>query len=167
MILSIVITSIMSYCLMGVVGYYTPLMLLSSVLMSVGAGLLATFQPDTRLCKWISYQLLFGVGVGFGMQQTFIAVQTSLPTSDIPIATAIMMFCQTLGGALFVSVAQNVFQNELIKNLMVTVPGLNVDMVVNVGATQLKSLIPTQCLSDVLFVYTQSLPSEDLLLGGC
>jgi hypothetical protein len=91
------------------------------------------------------------------MQQTLMAVQTSLPGPDIPIATAIMMFCQTLGGSLFISVGQNIFQNELIKTLTAVAPGLNADMVTNVGATQLQSLIPSQYLPDVLTAYNQSL----------
>ena len=142
---------------MSVLGYYTPFMLLSSVLMPIGAGLLATFQPDTGYSKWIGYQAIFGAGVGFGIQQTLMAVQTSLPVSDIPIATAILMFCQTLGGALFVSVGHNVFQNELIKNLTAAAPGLNTDIVLNAGATQLQSLIPAQYLPGVLIAYNQTL----------
>jgi hypothetical protein len=157
MILSVVFMSVIGGGMVTVLGYYTPFMLLSSVLMSVGAGLIATFQTDTGHSKWIGYQVLFGAGVGFGMQQTLMAVQTSLPASDIPIGTAIMMFCQTLGGALFISVGQNVFQNELIKNLVAVVPGLNADKVVNVGATQLQSVIPPQYLSGVLVAYNESL----------
>jgi hypothetical protein len=157
MILSLVLMSIISGGLVSVLGYYSPFMILSTVLTSIGAGLLATFQTDTGYSKWIGYQVIFGGGVGFGMQQTLMAVQASLPMADVPIATAIMMFCQTLGGALFISVGQNVFQNELIKNIAAAVPGLNTDIVINVGATQLQSVIPAQYLSDVLFAYNESL----------
>jgi len=143
--------------LVTVLGYYSPFMLLSTVLMSVGAGLLSTFQTDTGHSKWIGYQVIFGAGVGFGMQQTLMAVQASLPVPDVPIATAIMMFCQTLGGALFISVGQNLFQNELIKSITAAAPGLDANMVTNVGATQLQSLIPSQYLPGVLAAYNQSL----------
>ncbi|KAN0067848.1 Major facilitator superfamily domain containing protein [Elaphomyces granulatus] len=157
MILSVVLTSIMGGGLVTVLGYYSPFMLLSTVLMSVGAGLLSTFQTDTGHSKWIGYQVIFGAGVGFGMQQTLMAVQASLPVPDVPIATAIMMFCQTLGGALFISVGQNLFQNELIKSITAAAPGLDANMVTNVGATQLQSLIPSQYLPGVLAAYNQSL----------
>lgn len=76
------------------------------------AGLLTTFDPSTGSQKWIGYQTMFGFGVGFGMQQALIAVQAVLPARDVPVGTAIVMFCQTLGGALFISVGQNVFTNK-------------------------------------------------------
>jgi hypothetical protein len=73
-ILSLVIMSMLSGGLVTVLGYYTPFMIASSVLMSIGAGLLTTFATDTGHAKWIGYQVLFGMGVGLGMQQTLIVV---------------------------------------------------------------------------------------------
>ena len=45
------------------------------------------------------------------------AVQTVLDISLVPIGTSIVIFVQTLGGALFVSIGQNVFPNKLVKGL--------------------------------------------------
>src|SRR3981081_3402891 len=87
MILGLVFVSVLSGGLVTVLGYYTPFMLLASVFMSIGAGLLATFKVDTGHPMWIGYQVIFGVGVGCGMQQTLIAVQTALPLADVPIGT--------------------------------------------------------------------------------
>ena len=143
--------------LVTAVGYYTPFMLVSSVLMAIGAGLLTTFETDTGSPRWIGYQFIFGAGVGFGMQQTLIAVQTVLPAADVPIGTAIMMFSQTLGGALFISVAQNVFTNQLIKNLKAVVPDLNPAIVLVVGATELKKEIEERYLAGVLSAYNLAL----------
>jgi hypothetical protein len=140
-----------------VLGYYTPFMLVSSVLMAIGAGLLSTFETDSNSPKWIGYQFLFGAGVGFGMQQTLIAVQTTLAADDVAIGTAIMMFTQTLGGALFISVGQNVFTNQLIKNLGAVVPDLDPKIVLAVGATELKNAIPAQFLPGVLTAYNLAL----------
>ena len=64
-------------------GYYTQFMFLSVILMSIGSGLLTTFHTNTGHSKWIGYQVFFGAGVGFGMQQTLIAVQAALPGPDI------------------------------------------------------------------------------------
>jgi hypothetical protein len=157
MILSQVILSIVSGAIVSTLGYYTPFMLASSVIMAIGAGMISTFQVDTGSPKWIGYQILFGTGVGVGMQQPLISVQASLKDSDVPIGTAIMMFAQLLGGALFISVAQNVFQNELIENVAAAVPGLDTMMVVNVGATQLQTQIPSQYLPAVLVAYNRAL----------
>ncbi|KAF2185102.1 MFS general substrate transporter, partial [Zopfia rhizophila CBS 207.26] len=156
-ILGLVVISMLCGGIVTLLGYYTPFMLLSSILMAIGAGLLSTFETDTNSPKWIGYQFIFGAGVGFGMQQTLIAVQTALPAEDVPIGTAIMMFAQTLGGALFISVGQNVFTNQLIKNLASVVPDLNPGLVLTVGATELKNAIPEQFLSGVLTAYNRTL----------
>jgi hypothetical protein len=156
-ILGLVIISMTSGVLVTVLGYYTPFMLISSVLMAIGAGMLTTFEVDSNSPRWIGYQFLFGAGVGFGMQQTLVVVQTALPAADVPIGTAIMMFTQTLGGALFISVGQNVFTNQLIKNLASVVPDLDSKLVLSVGATELKNAIPKQFLPGVLTAYNLAL----------
>lgn len=158
MILSLVIMSLVGGGIVTALGYYTPFMLLSSVLMAVGAGMLSTFKVDSGAGMWIGYQILFGVGVGSGMQQPMIAVQASLSQDDVPIGTAIMMFSQTLGGALFISVAQNVFQNQLVSNIAALgVRGLDPNIVIQTGATQIQSLIPKKFLAVVLTAYNASL----------
>ena len=156
-ILGLVVVSIVSGGLVTYLGYYTPFMLASSVLMTIGAGLLTTFEVDTNSPKWIGYQFLFGAGVGLGMQQPLIAIQTALPKADVAIGTAIIMFSQTLGGALFISVGQNVFTNQLIKNLATVVPDLNPAIVRNTGATELKNVVEQKFLSGVLVAYNQTL----------
>ncbi|KAF2142234.1 uncharacterized protein K452DRAFT_318515 [Aplosporella prunicola CBS 121167] len=163
MILSLVIVSIIAGVSVTMIGYYVPFMLVSSVFMAIGAGLLTTFDTDTTHSHWIGYQVLFGMGVGFGMQQTLIAVQAALPAADIPIGTAIMMFSQTLGGALFISVGQNVFTNQLIKNVSKAIPeggaGLQA-LVLATGATEIQKVIGSrfpQYLEGVLTAYNNAL----------
>lgn len=157
LILGLVIISMVAGIAITKVGYYTPFVIASSVLMSIGAGLLSTFTTDANHSKWIGYQALFGFGVGFGMQQPLIAVQTVLPKADVPIGTAIVMFTQTLGGALFISVAQNVFTNKLLSNLAEVVPDLDSAIVLATGATELKNVIPHQYLSGVLTAYNAAI----------
>jgi hypothetical protein len=62
-----------------------------------------------------------------------------------------------LGGALLASVAQNVFTNQLVKNLIATVPGISPEFVVNVGATQVQTQIPAQFLTAVTSAYSKAL----------
>lgn len=75
MLLAQVILSIVAGAYVTQFAYYTPFMIISSLLMAVGASLLSTFQPDIGSGKWIGYQVIFGAGVGTGMQQALIAVQ--------------------------------------------------------------------------------------------
>jgi len=86
-------------------------------------------------------------------QNTLIAVQTVLPKEDIPIGTAIVMFTQTLGGALSISIAQNIFTNRLLANLKAVVPDLDPTLVLRTGATDLKNVIESASLSRVLTAY--------------
>ncbi|KAG5981239.1 hypothetical protein E4U55_003150 [Claviceps digitariae] len=154
MILSLVVFSILSGGLVTTLGHYAPFMLLSTLLMSLGAGLLSTFTVDTSPAHWIGYQILFGIGVGLGMQQTMVAVQASLPGPDVAIGTAIIIFAQTLGGALFICVAQNVFQNKLVSNIAAArIAGLDPAQVVSVGATEVQTLIAKEYLPVVLEAY--------------
>ncbi|KAK4500278.1 hypothetical protein PRZ48_008467 [Zasmidium cellare] len=153
LILGLVIISMIAGGAVTATGYYTPFVIASSVILSIGAGMLTTFEPTTGSPEWIGYQALFGIGVGLGMQQTIIAIQAVLPTADVPIGTAIIMFSQTLGGALFVSVAQNVFTNSLLKNLKTLVPDLDPAKVLAAGATTLQQAVPAQYLAGVREAY--------------
>src|ERR1700760_2172781 len=72
----VVVGSIMSGAIVGRIGYYLPFMYLGSTLMAIGSGLLTTLKVSSPSSHWISYQVITGLGVGFGMQQSNLAVQT-------------------------------------------------------------------------------------------
>lgn len=157
MILGVVICSLLAGGLVTAIGYYTPFMIASSILMAVGAGLLTTLKVDSNHTAWIGYQAVFGVGLGLGCQQPMIVMQTALKSADIPSATAIVMFMQTLGGAIFVAVAQNVFSNQLVKNVETQVPGFDFRKMGNVGATMIHQVVPAPLLPAVLRAYNDSI----------
>jgi len=157
LILSLVIMSILAGGLITQIGYYTPFVIGASILVSIGSGLITTFSTTTNHNHWIGYQIIFGLGMGMGMQQTLVAVQTVLPKADVPIGTAIAMFSQTLGGALFISVAQNVFTNKLLENVTEVVPDLNPLTVLGTGATDLIRVIPPQYIDAVQVAYNNAL----------
>lgn len=157
MILGVVIMSLVAGGLITYAGHYVPAFYFSTILSAVGAGLLTTFTVDTGHAKWIVYQVIFGFGVGAGLQNTLLVAQTVLPLRDVPTGIAVIAFTQTLGGALFISVAQNVFSNRLIAGLKETVPDLNVGIVLSTGATSLKDAIPPAYLEGVQVAYNSAL----------
>ncbi|KAJ7152947.1 major facilitator superfamily domain-containing protein [Mycena filopes] len=157
MILSLVVASLIAGGVITAIGYYTPFMILASILMGVGAGLISTFDIGTGHAHWIGFQVIYGLGVGFGMQQPVMAAQTVLSLKDIPTGTSLIMFAQTLGGALFVSVGQNVFTNKLASGLASSVPGVNPAIVLSAGATSLRNAVDPQYLPAVLQVYNHAL----------
>lgn len=64
LMLSMVVGSITGGIANPKIGYYTPFAIVGSCVMSVGAGLLTTFQVDTCEGKWIGYQVPYGLGLG-------------------------------------------------------------------------------------------------------
>ena len=91
------------------------------------------------------------------MQQALITVQAVLPLKDVPTGTALVMFMQTFGGALFVSVAQNIFNNRLISEIPKHAPGLNPQIILHTGATSLANQVPARLLEGVRTAYNTSL----------
>jgi hypothetical protein len=163
MILTLVLVSILSGIGVTTIGYYAPLMIVSSVFVAIGVGLMYTFHPDTGHAMWIGYQAITGIGIGFGMQQPLIAVQTVLDISQVPIGTSVIIFVQTLGGALFVSVGQNVFSNKLVQGLAEFVPTLDPSIVLTTGATSIQQTIAKQYLPGVTLAYNNALTQAFLV----
>ncbi|PWY71775.1 MFS general substrate transporter [Aspergillus sclerotioniger CBS 115572] len=157
MMIAVVIASLSAGLIVTHWGYYNPFMYGLVVFGSVGAGLMYTWTVDTSTGKWIGYQIPFGAGIGMGMQQSLVAVQSVLPLADVPVGTSIIMFAQMFGGSLFVSVAENTFTNHLSSGLA-SIPGVNATAVVDQGATQITELItdPT-VLREVRTVYNSAL----------
>ncbi|KIH87846.1 MFS aflatoxin efflux pump [Sporothrix brasiliensis 5110] len=155
LVLGMVVASIGSGVAISRVGYYSPFMISGVVFMSIGAGLLTTLQVDTGSSKWIGYQVLFGFGMGLSFQTPNLAAQTVLPRRDVPIGTSLMFFSQLLGGAIFVSVGQNVLDAQLIQRLA-GIPGLDAASILGSGATSLTHL-PDDIKPVVLVAYNEAL----------
>lgn len=157
MILALVIANAITGAGTTIIGYYNPFYYASVLLSCVGAGLLTTWKVDTSSGMWIGYQIIYGFGVGFGMQQSIITVQAVLPLKDIPVGTAMASFFQTFGGALFSSAAQNVFNNRLIATIPTYAPGVDPTIILHVGATELKNIVAPNLLQGVLTAYNLAL----------
>ncbi|KAF2475267.1 major facilitator superfamily transporter [Lindgomyces ingoldianus] len=144
-----------------VVGYASPFMILSSVMMAVGAGLLSTLSISSAAGKWIGYQVLFGFGLGIGQQQPSTAVQVVLKKDDIPSAISLIFFGMQLGGSVCVCIGQNVLNQELIKSLTkARIPGLDPMAVLHTGATELENLVHSALeKTPLLLAYNHSLTS--------
>lgn len=64
---------------------------------------------------------------------------------------------QTLGGALFISVGQNVFSNKLVAGLSESLPNIDPVAILNTGATSLKSTFPADMQPAILKAYNHAL----------
>jgi MFS family permease len=156
MVIPIVVASIITGQLVSRVGYYTPFMIFGVCLTAVGAGLLTTLEIDTSEGKWISFQIVYGFGLGFCTQSPNMAAQTVLPREDVAIGASLMFFGQQLFGAVFTSVGQNVLDNQL-ANRFAGIPGISPWLIQSTGATKLLNLIPSEYHAVALVAYNDSL----------
>ena len=67
------------------------------------------------------------------------------------------MLTSCTGGALFISVGQNIFTNKLLTNLKHIVPGIDPALVLKTGATSLKDVIPSKYYGGVLIAYNDAI----------
>jgi hypothetical protein len=141
LILANVVASIVTGGLITVIGYYTPFLIIGSILLAIGCGLISTLDVNTPFGKWFGYQIVAGVGSGMSIQVSLLAVQAVLDIEDVPIGTACIIFFQTLGGALFVAVAQTVFQNGIVRAAKELVPDVDPLLLLSTGATQLRDVL--------------------------
>ncbi|KAF8209953.1 hypothetical protein K438DRAFT_1904094 [Mycena galopus ATCC 62051] len=155
LVLSVVLASLAAGALITAIGYYTPFMILASVLTSVGAGVLSTLSVNTGTGRWIGYQIIYGMGVGAGIQQSLMVAQAVLKRTASDFGPA--LHCTGVGGSVFVSAGQNVFRGRLLAGLIRRVPEIDPSIVLNSGATSLHSAVDPALLPEVLTVYNDAL----------
>ena len=122
-------------------GYYTPFLIGSSAVFCVGSGLITTYSLDISAGRRVGYQIITGLGVGAGFQIPMIAIQTVLAQQDIAIGSAAVIFFQTLGGAIFISFGQSVFQNALAKSIRQNAQAIDPTLILQAGATSIRSVL--------------------------
>lgn len=98
-----------------------------------------------------------GIGVGLGIQVPIIVSQAISLPQDISSITAIMIFFQTISGAIFVSVGQSLFSNKLIQTVPLVVPGVDPKLVVATGATELRKVFDSSDLPGIIVSYMAGL----------
>ncbi|KAL4778009.1 major facilitator superfamily domain-containing protein [Aspergillus varians] len=152
MVLAYVAFSLSGGFLTSQLGYYIPFAYATVMFMSIGAGLLSTLTVSSGSPAWIGYQFLFGAGVGLGLQTAFAAPQCALPIEDIAIGTAIVMFAENLSAAVFVSVGQNVFTNQLKRNVQAYAPGVDAGRLIEGGATEAVLFAYNRALTQTFYV---------------
>ncbi len=139
------------------------------IIFTVGAGMLSTLKVDSGIGTWIGYEILAGVGAGACVQIPFIAVQVVLPEKDMPVGNAVAIFFNTLGGAISISIAQNIFSNTLVKELPKHAPTVNPRLIVAAGATHFRDVLKPEQLAGVLQSYDIAVTTAFILpiaVGG-
>ncbi|KAI2636629.1 major facilitator superfamily domain-containing protein [Xylaria nigripes] len=152
LLISNVVSSLSSGGIISAAGYYNPSALCGMALMAIGTGLITTYNLTTPFSKWFGYQIVAGLGTGTGFQISLLVVQNNLPQELISQGTACVQFWQSLGGALFIAVAQTVFQNGLIDSIRQNAPHIDPMIFINSGANKIQEILDALGQSDALEV---------------
>jgi hypothetical protein len=156
-LISVIVASIIVGGTITVIGTYKIFMIIGASLFTVGCGMVYTLAVDSTAGYWIGYQLICGFGAGSGVQIPFIAIQVALSKKDIATGNALAIFFNSLGGALAISIAQNVFVNGLVNKIPEFAPEVNPFIVINAGATHIREVVSDADLPGVLLAYMKSL----------
>lgn len=98
--------------------------------------------------------------------QPIIAIQQALPASQIPIGMSLVIFTQTFGGSLFLTIAAIILEDGLLTGLAKYAPTVDAAQVVSAGATAFRELVNSAQLPGVLHAYTASIDQVFYLSTG-
>ncbi|KAK9319978.1 hypothetical protein V1517DRAFT_310258 [Lipomyces orientalis] len=110
-------------------------------------------KPDTSEGQWIGYEILIGAGRGFGSCRRLVS---RIEFCDV---------CAVFWRGHFASVANTVFTSSIGPSLLKYAPGINPNLLIHTGVTNLRQVIPAGELPHVFDV--QLAASCAALLTGC
>ncbi|KAJ7254980.1 transporter [Mycena haematopus] len=152
-----VVTVIAAGQIVGRFGYYWPFLLGGPVFLAVGSGLLYTLKASSTSAAIVGFQILVGIGIGMGMQNSILAVQVEFRNAPrlLGQATSMGSFAQFLGGTIGLGVAEPVFSSMLAKYLVQYAPDAPAS-IVKESPTAISSL-PAAMIPGVIHSYTNAL----------
>ncbi|CAK7223719.1 hypothetical protein SBRCBS47491_005303 [Sporothrix bragantina] len=155
-IISQLLSAVSSSMLISRLGYYLPWAVVGMAISAVGTGLLSTLSPTTPTGHWIGYQILAGAGRGMVFQAPFLSIQHAVSPKQVSVAVGLLSFGQNFGGAIWLTVANSVFDNTLKKQLLQNAPGINPEVVIAAGATAFREVVPAASVPSVILSYANS-----------
>ncbi|KAH8733222.1 putative MFS multidrug transporter [Phaeosphaeriaceae sp. PMI808] len=111
------VISIVSGVIISVTAEFQHIMVLGNILLATGSGLMYTLDVNSPSREWIGYQIPIGIAVGLSIQIAIIVCQSLVDMSDLSTVSAIALFFQLLAGGIWLSVAQALFSNRLLRSL--------------------------------------------------
>jgi EmrB/QacA subfamily drug resistance transporter len=113
MIGALLISSTVSGQLITRTGKWKRYLVLGTVLLAAGMGLLGTIDHHTSYPVMATYMALLGLGVGMSMQNLVLAVQNTVDMRSIGAASSVVTFFRSLGGAAGVSVLGSIAATQV------------------------------------------------------
>ncbi|KAB8259413.1 putative efflux pump antibiotic resistance protein [Aspergillus pseudonomiae] len=126
--------------LLSKVGYYQPFLLVGAAIVTIGSGLIYTWEINTSSAKIIGYQILAGMGDGICVQIPVTVVQIFVHQKDLATVTALVLFFQLGSGVIGIAAGQSIFSNRVIQSLARYAPGTSPTTVLQAGAAELQAV---------------------------
>ncbi|KAJ5005170.1 Efflux pump mlcE [Colletotrichum sp. SAR 10_66] len=165
-ILPQILTTILTGVLVPKVGRIPPFALFAAATTAIGSGLYGTFQPNTSTGKWIGYQILAGVGQGFGFQMPLIAIQNDTKPEHLAEATSLLVWAQYVGPTIFIVAYNTLFTSSLRSEVPKHAPNADVEAIVAAGATEFRKLVSAEDLPAVLVAYANAIDHVFFLVAA-
>ncbi|KAE8154017.1 major facilitator superfamily domain-containing protein [Aspergillus avenaceus] len=118
-VLAQIVGSVIAGAIAPRVRYYNPWFFVEPVLICIAAGLYTRFTPSTPTSHWIGFQVIYGLGIGPGMQMPSLAVQLALKDWPklVPIGVSLLLFAQYLGATVLQVIGGTIFNTYLRRGL--------------------------------------------------
>ncbi|KAG0006464.1 hypothetical protein BGZ80_005275 [Entomortierella chlamydospora] len=117
LIIGLLVAAVSSGFMVSKYGQYLPYIWIGLALSTAGTGLLSLLTEDSSRGEVAGFLFIDGFGLGFCIQTTVLAIQSSVERKDIAIVTSNASFFRTVGTVLGVAITGTVFNNALKKNL--------------------------------------------------
>ncbi|CAI7625259.1 unnamed protein product [Penicillium viridicatum] len=140
------IATFLSSAIVTKIGYYQPFLLAGSILATIGAGLIYTFDLTSGLGPIIGYQILYGTGTGLSVQIPIVVAGALSSTDDQAITMATVLFFQFISAAYGVGSTDSIMNNLLLKTIPKYMKGINPEEVIAAGSSGLEEVFSGSAL---------------------
>ncbi|MEU5914110.1 MDR family MFS transporter [Micromonospora sp. NPDC047527] len=103
MILGLLVSSTLSGRIITRTGRWKRFLVIGTALLTIGFALMGTLRADTSFTLLSIYMALIGIGLGMSMQNLVLAVQNTVDPRELGVASSVVAFFRSLGGAIGVS----------------------------------------------------------------
>jgi EmrB/QacA subfamily drug resistance transporter len=146
LMLGLMSMSVLSGRIISATGHYKSWPVAGMGIAAFGVFLLSRMDVDTSRLQASVFMFVVGMGIGMVMQVLLLAVQNSVPHSDLGVATSAVNFFRQMGATLGVAAFGAIFASRLSHELATKLPpgaagGLNPTRLAN-GPAQIKALPP-------------------------
>ncbi|KAH8646477.1 efflux pump [Tricladium varicosporioides] len=138
--------------------YVIPLAFFSTIFLFLASGLYSLLQPNSSTGEWVGFQIIGGIGSGAGLQVVcYYSHQAVVTEEEMSSAMAFMVFAQSLGPAIALSLYNVIFDTSLKTELARKAPNLNAKAIIDAGATAFYIIVQPEDRPSVLVAYAKSL----------